>query len=94
MVTMGYECRLGGVPGCCDGKIDDNGVRRLPSEDRLQGLISGCRGSEMQGEAWKCHASGWKGVGEREGVDVVRVVGVEVPRKRKMVRIWTIGHKD
>jgi hypothetical protein len=27
-------------------------------------------------------------------VDVVRVVGVEVPRKRKMVRIWTIGHKD
>ena len=34
MVTMGYECRLGGVPGCCDGKIDDNGVRRLPSEDR------------------------------------------------------------
>jgi hypothetical protein len=31
---MGYECHLGGVPGCCDGKIDDNGVRRLPSEDR------------------------------------------------------------
>jgi hypothetical protein len=25
---------LGGVAGCCDGKIDDNGVRRLLSEDQ------------------------------------------------------------
>jgi hypothetical protein len=34
MVTIGYECRFGGVPGCCDGKIEDNSVRHLPSEDR------------------------------------------------------------